>query len=182
MNMDGNEKIYEKKEEFSLTKNEIKVLQVLAGNARMSNEEIGRKTGLSRQTVTKTIKKLEEKRVILGYNAVLNLPKVYYKVFLLLVKSKPGYTVNDIEKGSKKIDLIREGVMVLYAGYFNGEYDFVLLFAAHGLRHASSIVNAMRREYSNVIQEIKLQEAIVDIAYLNILNLDAVAELKAILP
>jgi Lrp/AsnC family transcriptional regulator, leucine-responsive regulatory protein len=45
------------------------ILAILQEDARMSNAEIARKTGLPASTVTERIKKLEEKKVIRGYFA-----------------------------------------------------------------------------------------------------------------
>ena len=52
---------------YILSDNESKVLEVLKKNARMSLEQIAKESGLTRQTVVKIIKKLEDANVILGY-------------------------------------------------------------------------------------------------------------------
>ena len=167
---------------YALTENDRKVIAVLDRNARLSNEKIGKEVGLTRQTVAKIIKKLEDEKIIYTYKAIMDYGRLGYSHFLLLIKVKSSYGLEDIIEASRKIDLTEIGVVIFYCGYFNGEYDFALLFGANNLSHAFSVVNIIKRFSSDSIQEIKLQEAVVDLAFRNVPNPEAMSKMGLLFP
>lgn len=64
-----------------------KIISLLRKDARISQEEIAREIGISRPTVQKRIKALEEKNIILGYQIVIDEKKLGKQItaFLLVV-------------------------------------------------------------------------------------------------
>jgi len=56
------------------------ILQLLQGNARLSNAEIGRKVGLSSPAVAERIKKMEDMGVIEGYTTKVSYAKTGYQL------------------------------------------------------------------------------------------------------
>ena len=167
---------------YALTENDKKVIAVLDRNARLSNEKIGKEVGLTRQTVAKIIKKLEDEKIIYTYKAIMDYGRLGYSHFLLLIKVKSSYGLEDIIEASRKIDLTEIGVVIFYCGYFNGEYDFALLFGANDLSHAFSVVNILKHFSRESIQEIKLQEAVVDLAVRNVSNPKAMDKMRLLFP
>lgn len=59
-------------ENGKLDRIDIKLVDALIDNARISNAELGRLTGLSAPTVAERVKRLEEAGVIEGYSANIN--------------------------------------------------------------------------------------------------------------
>lgn len=59
-------------ENGKLDRIDIKLVDALIDNARISNAELGRHTGLSAPTVAERVKRLEEAGVIEGYSANIN--------------------------------------------------------------------------------------------------------------
>lgn len=57
---------------MALDKTEIKILSVLQGDARITNQELADKIGLSASPCWRKVRKLEEQGVIQGYRAVLD--------------------------------------------------------------------------------------------------------------
>lgn len=55
---------------------DIKILELLEGNGRMSHEEIGKRLNLSRPTIHQRVSRLEESEVIRHYNTEINWSKV----------------------------------------------------------------------------------------------------------
>ena len=74
------------KSKKEISSNERKILDVIEGNAWQSSVEISKKIGLSRQTVQKTIRKLEKDHVIWGYQVVVDEQKKGFSHFLILIK------------------------------------------------------------------------------------------------
>lgn len=163
---------------YILSDNESKVLEVLKKNARMSLEQIAKESGLTRQTVVKIIKKLEDANVILGYQPNINYNLLGYKIFILLAKVKPDFNFKLMGEAIKRTEIRKKGAMLFYAGYFNGKYDFYVAFGAHDLAHATSIVNYISNPFSDVIQEIVLEEALINIAFNDIFNPMAIEQFK----
>jgi len=58
-----------------------KLLHELEINARQTNSSIAKKIGVSKDTVGYRIKQLEDKKVIRGYRAVINMHKLGYTLF-----------------------------------------------------------------------------------------------------
>jgi DNA-binding Lrp family transcriptional regulator len=66
--------------------NKAKILEELQKNARASTSELSKKTGLSRQTVAKTINDMEKKKQIWGYTAIFDPKLIGKQPFIILGK------------------------------------------------------------------------------------------------
>lgn len=74
-----------------MTENEEKSLEILhqlSLNARESFANIGSNLGLSRQVVSYNISSLEEKKIIEGYYAILNISRLGYAYYRIFIKLK----------------------------------------------------------------------------------------------
>ncbi|WP_275268779.1 Lrp/AsnC family transcriptional regulator, partial [Pantoea ananatis] len=58
-----------------LDKTEVKILSILQDDARMTNQELADKIGMSASPCWRKVRKLEEQGVIKGYRAVLDRKK-----------------------------------------------------------------------------------------------------------
>ncbi|UOB17464.1 Lrp/AsnC family transcriptional regulator [Abyssalbus ytuae] len=65
---------------------DVKILEVLKNNSRLSFAEIGRMINLSPSSVRERIQKLEDSQIILGYNVNLNYKLLEYdlEAFILV--------------------------------------------------------------------------------------------------
>ncbi|MBN2102257.1 MAG: winged helix-turn-helix transcriptional regulator [Candidatus Aenigmarchaeota archaeon] len=70
--------------DFSLTRNEQKVLKNIIDIARISDSEIARTMGLSQQAIFKIRKKLEDAGIIEGYIPVINYRKIGISLMVLM--------------------------------------------------------------------------------------------------
>ncbi|MBP3038617.1 Lrp/AsnC family transcriptional regulator [Bacillaceae bacterium Marseille-Q3522] len=61
---------------MKLTNTEIELAEILEDNARLTNEDLAKMTGLSVEETTKAIKKLEDLNVIVCHTSVINWAKV----------------------------------------------------------------------------------------------------------
>jgi DNA-binding Lrp family transcriptional regulator len=70
-----------------------RILFELELNARISETQLGKKTGLSREVVAYRLKKLEDKKIILKYHAIINsmnLDKIMYRTYFKFQKTTPS--------------------------------------------------------------------------------------------
>ena len=54
-----------------MDKTDLKILDLLKGNARMSFQDIGNAIGMTRVAAKKRVKKLEDEGIIRGYNTCI---------------------------------------------------------------------------------------------------------------
>lgn len=60
------------KVEFSLDQVDYQILQIMQDNARTNNADIARELGMAPSAILERVKKLEQKQVIIEYNAKIN--------------------------------------------------------------------------------------------------------------
>ncbi len=98
-----------------------KILYQLDLDARQSNTEIAKKVGLSKDAVGYRIKKLEELKIIRGYNAVIDSSKlgyIFYRVFLNLIDITP-------KKLEELIGFLKKEKNVWWIAELDGTWNFV---------------------------------------------------------
>lgn len=68
---------------------DLKILELLESNGRMSHKEIGRRLNMSRPAIHQRISKLEQAGVIKGYNTIIDWSKVGQGIrAIVLIKVK----------------------------------------------------------------------------------------------
>ncbi len=108
-----------------MDKTDRKILYAIAENARESRNVLAKRVGISRETFDYRVKKLEEEKIINGYQARINLSNFTYSSYLLLIQASGG--LKEIEK---QIALkMKNDVMTHYIGRIGGNYDFLISFS-----------------------------------------------------
>jgi len=146
-----------------------KVFDVLIKNADLSNKEIAKKTGLSRQTVSKLKDKLVEKGVIWGYTVAGDYSKdpINLRFFVLALNFKRFFgempdriiDARDVLPSRGK----KFGAEFLYVGFLQGQlgFDCLCFFLASDEKVARKVVREMFEPFKDVIEEVKLSEEIL---------------------
>ena len=101
---------------------DIEILKILSKNARATTMEIATKLKIPATTVAHRIKKLEDKKIILGYGLLFNFNKInlnYYRVNLEL---------QDISNVKKIIHYCEESNNIIYAMKTLGGPDLEIYF------------------------------------------------------
>jgi len=134
--------------------------------------------------VNKTIKRLEENHVIWGHYPVINMKAIRKKLFIMLLKSKPGLTqektlvaLSETQKSLKE----KKTFIPIYSGYFHGYYDWIIIFAADDIISANKVVRNWKTKYADTIEDIQLQEELMSFRCGGFLNPDYEEEIKNIL-
>jgi DNA-binding Lrp family transcriptional regulator len=152
------------KRKGKINRNEKIILKMLRENARQSFIEISEKTGLSRQTVQKTISRLEKNKTIWGHYSVVDLEKIGKKRFIMLIKVKPNVTKEKTLDGISKVrKMVSKGKSTefLYSGYYHGLYDWIIIFAAEDIVQAKKILLQWQNLFSDLIKDIHLLEELL---------------------
>ncbi|MCK5025810.1 MAG: Lrp/AsnC family transcriptional regulator [Nanoarchaeota archaeon] len=107
-----------------------KILFELELNARLPETQLAKKTGLSREVVAYRIKKLEKRKIILKYHAIvnsMNLGKIMYRTYFKLQKTTPEKEREFVEYLRDKFNWITKIRGVWDIGtmtFVNNNYDF----------------------------------------------------------
>jgi len=101
-----------------------KILYELDVNARQSCSQIGKKVGLSKNSVHHRIKRLEEKKIIENYYTVINSFKLGYHVIRFYIRFQ--YTTEQIERDI--IEHLRKSKFTWVVYSVNGWFDLDVIF------------------------------------------------------
>ncbi|MBI2668591.1 Lrp/AsnC family transcriptional regulator [Candidatus Woesearchaeota archaeon] len=107
-----------------------KILFELELNARIPETQLAKKTGLSREVVAYRLKKLEERKIILKYHAIvnsMNLGKLMYRTYFKLQKTTPGKEQEFVQYLLHKFNWITKVRGVWDVGtmiFVDSNYDF----------------------------------------------------------
>jgi Lrp/AsnC family transcriptional regulator, leucine-responsive regulatory protein len=72
---------------------DLRILELMQANARISNADLAREVGMAASAILERVKKLEQKGVILQYNAQINPAAVEQKMLaFIFIRSSEGFT------------------------------------------------------------------------------------------
>jgi len=158
-----------------------KILRLLIEDCKMPHTKIARKTGLTRQTISTIIDKLEKEGIIKGYIPIIDHKKMGQTSFLFLLKIKPPMDTKLLKK--LILDLVnknqnRSDFIILNSSIIHGEYDLSLIFFASSLNHAKKIVNEWVVCVHDLIDSYILLPEVVNIRTGSIMNPNLEKELS----
>ena len=89
---------------------DLQILELMQSNARISNSDLAREINMAPSAVLERVKKLEQKKVIRQYNAVIDPAAVQQKLLaFIFIKSKEGFTCcTDIAQQLADIPQVQE--------------------------------------------------------------------------
>ncbi|GEM_PF-812834 len=128
-----------------------KILEQLSTNSRLTMIEMGKKFGVSPDTIRNRIKKLEEEKLILGHGVLFNLKKIglgYYNVILNL---------KNISKAREKAlhDFALQHPNIIFWIKMIGAYDLVLEIEIQDT-NLDKLVTELRNKFGDIIKNIEI--------------------------
>ena len=124
----------------------IKLLKIIAAEARMPTVEIADKLNITPETVKNRINGLIKKNIIQGFRPALDLKKLGYRWYKLAL---------DLEDISKKKDILKfakNHPNVVYAYEVIGGYDIELELEVESYDKFKEIMHEIRHEFSEAIR------------------------------
>ncbi len=124
---------------YDLDETGEKILEILAADGKSSVKDIAMQTGLREELVQEYISKLEEDRIILGYNANINWQRVKHNEVkaLIEVKVTPERNVG-FDSVAESIYLFSE---VKAVTLISGSYDLLVQVDGLDLREVAFFVS-----------------------------------------
>jgi len=123
---------------------EIKILEELHENARISLSELSKKTGLARQTIAKIIKDMEKKNKIWGYTTIFDPSLIGFKPFVLLGKIDLAIDQEQFLKKATSPKFIDENLTrfgLTTSMFLHGKENLFGILWAKDIKEANKVAN-----------------------------------------
>jgi DNA-binding Lrp family transcriptional regulator len=128
---------------MSLSKTDIKILQQLQQDARITNQHLADEIGLSASPTWRKVRKLEEDEVIQGYRAVLNRKKIGLNVMVFVRVTIDSHSEAEARKFEQEV-MALDNVVSCYS--IGGDADFLLQVVAADMdAYADFAMSVIRR-------------------------------------
>ncbi|KAJ9430148.1 DNA-binding transcriptional regulator, Lrp family [Candidatus Pantoea symbiotica] len=128
---------------MSLSKTDIKILQQLQQDARITNQHLADEIGLSASPTWRKVRKLKEDEVIQGYRAVLNRKKIGLNVMVFVRVTIDSHSEAEARKFEQKV-MALDNVVSCYS--IGGDADFLLQVVAADMdAYAEFAMSVIRR-------------------------------------
>jgi len=136
-------------EKTTLDLKDKKILYELDKNSRESLKIIGKKVGLSKNSVKYRITQLEKSGVIKSYHAVIDLGKLGYLNFRLYLNLQN----TTLEKEKEIIDFLKKQGIVNYIAYSDSEYNLIVEIITKNIIEMYNLWDQLLNKYVNYISE-----------------------------
>lgn len=122
---------------------DMKILKLLQDDARVTNQVLAERTGMSTSPCWRKVRKLEEDEVIQGYRAVLNRKKIGLGVMVFIRVAIDSHSEAEARKFEEEVTAL-EDVVACYS--IGGDADFLLQVVASDLdSYADFAMSVVRR-------------------------------------
>lgn len=131
------------------------IMDRLLKDPTQSVDEMAKGIDTYRQRVWRTKKRLEEEHIIWGYTAIIDESKLGHVFYMVLMKMRP---MNEelaelIIRRMGQTEYGRQQVRLIDVLFTNGEYDWVIMFAAPDHATARRYYDSMRVAYQDHLLE-----------------------------
>lgn len=126
---------------------DLKILQRLQDDGRVTNVELANSVGLTAPPCLRRMRALEDEGVINSYHAAINPAKMGYTITVFAMVSLKSQAETDLqafEEHMQKLPEVRECYML------NGEIDFILKVVAKDLQQFQSFLTSQLTAAPNV--------------------------------
>lgn len=133
---------------------DIRLLELLQMDGRMTLSELSKKTSLSRPSITERLKRLQDKKIIEGFSARVSLKEIGRNVIVYIQISElkvSSYT--EFEK------LIMDDPSIIECHRLTGSVSYLLKAAVTGMDHLSKLIDKLI-PYGNLNTSIVLSSPI----------------------
>ncbi len=128
-------------------KKDLKILAELERDARQSYGEIAKKTGLSKEVVLYRVRNLERSKVIRGYITEINMYRLGYRAYPVLLK----FSEMAPEKEKEMTAYLRKSGVLGWAARCEGTWDMNLVIVAKNATRVADFFNDFEAGYGDCI-------------------------------
>ena len=133
----------------NLSNNDLKVLKLLANNARMSIVDIAKKSKLTIEKARYSLKKLEKEKVIQGYKPLVNVSKLGYLWHIMFLRLKSSSE----EQREKMINFLQSIHEVCYVVRTVGNCNLMIDFHTKTMEELEKSKDIISNKFSSMIAD-----------------------------
>lgn len=139
-------------ESINIDNTDLKILDLLSENARITSAEISKKVGVSLTTVSSRIKNMVRKKIIRGFKPLIHLENTPYSTFKTPIKLQ-----NHTEEKEKEIiDYLKTDVRVVAIIKLIGQWNFEMEFEVDSRESMLELTRNFRDKFKDVVSEFEL--------------------------
>ncbi|OGJ16914.1 hypothetical protein A3K73_00565 [Candidatus Pacearchaeota archaeon RBG_13_36_9] len=136
-------------EDIKLDAKDMKILAELDKDARQSNNKIGKKVGISKESVKYRIDRLIENGMILRFHTVVN----YFKLGIIKFKLYIRLTNANKEKVEEIAEYFSKHKKTEWVAISTGRWDIIVGFLVHNVNELDDEVQIVLNKFSKYIHE-----------------------------
>jgi Lrp/AsnC family leucine-responsive transcriptional regulator len=136
----------------SIDETDRKILAALSRDARVSHQQHADACGVTRQTISTRIRRLENEGVIEKYRAAIDYDRVGLRSFFLLFLK---LDTADQAASETFIGALKADPHVLLDASITGEWDVVLMLAFGDVREYESYISGLRQQMGPALKDSK---------------------------
>jgi len=126
-------------ESVKLDETDIQILEILQENCKLNFTQIGNKLGIPESTIRYRIERLEKRRIINGYVALINPRKVGLTITaIMMIKINPQM----IKEISPKLASFKE---LRHLFRSTGQYDMISVVNARDIGHLNDVMGEIKQ-------------------------------------
>jgi Lrp/AsnC family leucine-responsive transcriptional regulator len=129
-----------------------KILAALSQDANVQHQQLAELCGITRQTVSSRIRRLENEGVIKNYRAAIDYDLVGLRSFFLLFLK---LDTADQAASEAFIGALKADTHVLLDASITGEWDVILLLAFGDVREYESYISGLRQQLGPALKDSK---------------------------
>ena len=125
---------------------DYEILKAMTENASLSIVELANRIKLTPKAAIYRLKKLEKKKIILGYNALVDTNKLGYKFY------KIDFYLNDLSRIKEMFEFAKQHKNIVYRMRTIGGPDFEIEVMIKDVLEMKKVVNEIREMFSDTIE------------------------------
>ncbi len=135
------------KEKIEIDSIDKKILQHLGKDCTVPSWDIAEKSKISEVAIRKRIKKLVDKKIILGFRTMINLTKLGYEPNFIFLKMN----IKDKETEDSLIDFFQKNRKITYITKLIGEQDYVITVLSKSNLELNDFIKKLRNKFKGII-------------------------------
>jgi len=127
---------------------ELKILREIANNSRISKKQLAKKVGISRELMEYHVKKLKQKKIILGSQARINLSSFSSNNYHLLIKLKNKSKVRE----DKLIETLKKLNYTHFIARIGGDFDYIVGFSIKKTDDLQVYIDTLYEKHGTIVE------------------------------
>lgn len=126
---------------------DLKILNLIQSNSKISQEDIGKYVNLSTAAVNRRLKKLHDIGVIESYITKINPSFLGYTITIITTVKVISEQLEQLEQLRKKFSNCKQ---IQQSYYVTGEWDFVLIFLVKSMEEYTELTDQLFFKNKNI--------------------------------